>query len=85
VAFASFATLQTCKSLRGALRSHSSTLIVCFLRGMCAAGAGEAGRFEDEMDKDEGICPRLMFDVRFMNSSRAACLPKRRIIPHNVS
>ena len=68
MAFASIATLRTCKSLRGALRSHSSTLIVCFLSGMDAAGADACEA--DEIDKDEGRCPRrpelLMFDVRFI-------------------
>ena len=72
MAFASFATLRTCKSLRGALRSHSSTLIVCFLSGMDAAGAGAGACEVDEIDKDEGRCPRrpelLMFDVRFMGT-----------------
>ena len=73
VDFASFATLRTCRSFRGVLRSHSSTLIVCFFRGTGPTGAraGEAGRFE--IDKDEGICPRrpelefpLMFDARLL-------------------
>jgi hypothetical protein len=50
--------------------------------GAAGAGAGEAGRFEDEMDKEEGRCPRrpelefpLMFDARFMSVHNESIRP----------
>ena len=57
--------LRTCKSLNGALRSHSSKLIVCLtcagipFGGITAALEG-ACVLEEEIDKEEGACPRRL-------------------------
>jgi hypothetical protein len=65
LAFATFATLRSCKSLNGALRSHSSKLIVCLTwagipLGKITAALEGACVFEEEIDKEEGACPRRL-------------------------